>query len=499
METEATATEFQALLEARGVTRRSFMKLCGAIAAAAGLSQLAAPKVAQAVEDSVIGAASGKLCPAIWIEGASCTGCTESFAQVDTPDPATVVLEMLSLNYSETLSAAAGYSMEQAKAQTIEKFKGEYILVYEGAVLEKWGGQALRVANEPGTKHLLEAAQNAKYVVAFGSCAVNGGWMGAEPNSSDALGVSKFLKKNGVVTPVVNIPGCPGNPEHLVAVLVDVLLVGKVPELTADGKPKQIFGQTIHDNCERRGHFENGEFVRQFGSEEEAKGYCLYAMGCRGPQTYANCGVTLWNHGRSWCVQAGSPCIGCCEADPDDPSQNWVQVNTPFYERHRDLRIGSIAFQPTTIAGGITVLAAAALAVHGFGMKKTGRTDGGADFEKIRKWDAEHPDQSIGQYSDAVWAEAKAAQVAKPVEEAAAPIAADIDEKAAIGAAAAVGTVAAVAKGASDDAPGWKTGTTEDGVETFAEGYKQLWNDTFNAGSQHVANSVTADLTDPDA
>ncbi|MBE6464128.1 MAG: twin-arginine translocation signal domain-containing protein [Eggerthellaceae bacterium] len=499
METEATATEFQALLEARGVTRRSFMKLCGAIAAAAGLSQLAAPKVAQAVEDSVIGAASGKLCPAIWIEGASCTGCTESFAQVDTPDPATVVLEMLSLNYSETLSAAAGYSMEQAKAQTIEKFKGEYILVYEGAVLEKWGGQALRVANEPGTKHLLEAAQNAKYVVAFGSCAVNGGWMGAEPNSSDALGVSKFLKKNGVVTPVVNIPGCPGNPEHLVAVLVDVLLVGKVPELTADGKPKQIFGQTIHDNCERRGHFENGEFVRQFGSEEEAKGYCLYAMGCRGPQTYANCGVTLWNHGRSWCVQAGSPCIGCCEADPDDPSQNWVQVNTPFYERHRDLRIGSIAFQPTTIAGGITVLAAAALAVHGFGMKKTGRTDGGADFEKIRKWDAEHPDQSIGQYSDAVWAEAKAAQVAKPVEEAAAPIAAAIDEKAAVGAAAAVGTVAAIAKGASDDAPGWKTGTTEDGVETFAEGYKQLWNDTFNAGSQHVANSVTADLTDPDA
>lgn len=444
METEATATEFQSLLEARGVTRRSFMKLCGAIAAAAGLSQLAAPKVAQAVEDSVIGAASGKLCPAIWIEGASCTGCTESFAQVDTPDPATVVLEMLSLNYSETLSAAAGYSMEEAKAQTIEKFKGEYILVYEGAVLEKWGGQALRVANEPGTKHLLEAAENAKYVVAFGSCAVNGGWMGATPNSSDALGVQQFLKKNNVATPVVNIPGCPGNPEHLVAVLVDVLMVGKVPELTDQGKPKQIFGQTIHDNCERRGHFENGEFVHEFGSEEEAKGYCLYALGCRGPQTYSNCGVTLWNHGRSWCVQAGSPCIGCCEADPNDPAQNWVQVNTPFYERHRDLRVGSIAFQPTTLFAGVTVLAAAALVVHGFGMKKFGRTDGGADFEKIRKWDAEHPDQSIGQYRDEVWEEVEAEKAAKAAAEEAAKAAAK-PAAASVAGASAAGAVAGVA------------------------------------------------------
>lgn len=508
METEATATEFQSLLEARGVTRRSFMKLCGAIAAAAGLSQLAAPKVAQAVEDSVIGAASGKLCPAIWIEGASCTGCTESFAQVDTPDPATVVLELLSLNYSETLSAAAGYSMEEAKAQTIEKFKGEYILVYEGAVLEKWGGHALRVANEPGTKHLLEAAANAKYVVAFGSCAVNGGWMGAEPNSSDALGVAKFLKKNNVSTPVVNIPGCPGNPEHLVAILVDVLLVGKVPELTDDGKPKQIFGQTVHDNCERRGHFENGEFVRKFGSPEEAKGYCLYAMGCRGPQTYSNCGVTLWNHGRSWCVQAGSPCIGCCEADPDDPSQNWVQVNTPFYERHRDLRIGSIAFQPTTLAAGVTALAAIALGIHGYGMKKTGRTDGGADFEDMRMWDRQHPDDSIGKYETSVWEQwYKAHHPDKPYNPGSSnaadvqdTVVASVGDESALGIAAA-GAVTAVAADEDDGTLGWRNGTigAGQGVEPFEEGYSELWKDTFNGGSQHSANSTGADLSDADA
>ena len=142
----------------------------------------------------------------------------------------------------------------------------------------------------------------------------------------------------------------------------------------------------------------NGEFVYEFGSEEEALGYCLYPLGCRGPQTMSNCGVTLWNNRRSWCVQAGSPCIGCCEANPMNPKQNWVEVNTPFYKRHRDLRIGDFTFQPGTIALGLTGLVAAALVVHGFGMKISGRMDGGAPFEEIRKWDAAHPEQSIGKY-----------------------------------------------------------------------------------------------------
>ena len=397
MEGEATMSAFANMLEARGVTRRDFMKLCGTVAAAAGLSQLTVPQVAQALETSVIGATKGNLYPVIWIEGASCTGCTESFAQAQTPNAAEVVLDMISLNYSETLSAAAGYSMEEAKEQTIES--GNYVLVYEGAVLEGWGGQALRVADKPGTEHLIEAAKNAKTVVALGSCAVNGGWMGAHPNSSDALGVEQFLKKSGIEVPVVNIPGCPANPEWLVSVLVDVIMLdSKQLKLTSDNKPEGIFGQTIHDNCERRGHFENGEFVYKFGSEEEAKGYCLYPLGCRGPQTKSTCGITMWNNRRSWCVQAGSPCIGCCEANPNDPGDNWVEVNTPFYKRHRDLRIGDWMVQPGTIALTLTGLVAAALVVHGFGMKATGRMDGGADFETIRKWDKDHPENSIGTY-----------------------------------------------------------------------------------------------------
>ncbi|MEG0776069.1 MAG: hydrogenase small subunit [Raoultibacter sp.] len=405
MEKEATVSEFQGMLEARGVSRRSFMKLCGTLAVAAGLSELVAPQIAQALEESVIGAKEGKLYPVIWIEGASCTGCTEAFAQIDQPDPAAVVLEMISLNYSETLSAAAGHSMEQAKKQTIDA--GNYLLVYEGAVLERWNGNALRVAGKPGTDHLVEAAEKAKAVVALGSCAVNGGWMGANPNSAGAVGVQKYLQKAGIKTPVVNIPGCPANPEWLVAVLVDVVMLDRIPALTNENKPIAIFGETIHDNCQRRGHFENGEFVYKFGSKEEALGYCLYPMGCRGPQTKANCGIVRYNHRRSWCIESGAPCIGCVEAAPMDPGHNWVEVNTPFYKRHRDLRIGDFTFQPGTIALAVTGILAGCLIIHGFGMKATGRMDGGADFEKVRAWDAKHPDKSVGQYSEADMKEAE--------------------------------------------------------------------------------------------
>ena len=309
MEDQATLTGAMDVLESRGVTRRGFMKLCAGVAAAAGLSQVAIPRVAEAIEKSVIGATSGDLYPAIWIEGASCTGCTESFAQIETPDVASVVLDIISLNYSETLSAAAGHSVEEAKEQTIAA--GNYILIYEGAVLEGWGGNALRASTVSGEtsitgcEALIEAATNANAVVAVGDRAVNGGWMAASPNPSKALGVQQFLQKEGIATPVVNIPGCPVNPEWVMSVLVDVVLMEdpSLIELNGYNEPAALFNQTIHDNCERRGHFENGEFVYKFGSEEEKlSGYSPYPLGRRGPQTKALCGVTLWNNRRSWCA-----------------------------------------------------------------------------------------------------------------------------------------------------------------------------------------------------
>jgi hydrogenase small subunit len=397
---------FEQLLEQRGVTRRDFLKLCGGVAVALGLSEAMVPQIAQALEESVIGKESGKLTPAIWLELASCTGCTESLAQVDTPDVASVVLDLISLNYAETLSAGAGWSLEEAKKQTVEA--GGYILFIEGALMEGWDGNALRIAGETGLEIVRECASNAFAVVCCGSCAVDGGWQAAYPNPGGAIGIEAFLKKDlaagnfkyvggeGDLPPIINVPSCPSNPEHLVAVLVDALLIDRLPELNERNMPTLIFGQTIHDNCPRRGHFENGEFVYHFGSEEEKKGYCLYPVGCKGPQTKSNCPVVRWNRRASWCVESGAPCAGCAQADPNKQGFNWVDMNTPFLGRFRDIKLGDVNIDPTFIAYGVGAVVVVALVLHGFGMKATGRTKGGAPYERERKWDTNNPERAIG-------------------------------------------------------------------------------------------------------
>lgn len=419
---ETCANGFDELLEARGVKRRDFLKLCAGVAAALGLSQTAVPRIAEALENTVIGAKSGALTPAIWLELASCTGCTESLAQADTPDIATIVLELISLNYAETLSAGAGHSLELAKQQTIDA--GGYLLFIEGALMEGWNGDALRIADERGTDIVEHCAEHAAAIICTGSCAVDGGWQAGYPNPGGAIGIQLYLEKAKAagkiefeIPPIINVPMCPSNPEHLIAVLVDYLLLGTVPALDGHNKPSLMFGQTIHDNCPRRGHFENGEFVYKFGSAEEVKGYCLYTVGCKGPQTKSNCPIVRWNRRSGWCVEAGAPCAGCATADPTRQGYNWVDLNTPFLQHLKNIGIGGISINPTFIAYGVAGVVVVALVIHGFGMKATGRTKGGADFELERKWDKNHPDEAVGSAEAAKQAalivEAHAAEAAK--------------------------------------------------------------------------------------
>jgi hydrogenase small subunit len=382
---------FEGRLADKGVSRRDFLKFCGTLAAMLGLSELAVPQIAAAVE----AASSSKLAPAVWLDGGLCTGCTESTAQGENPDVATIVLDILSMNYMETIMYATGESAEEALKQTVEANKGKFIMVYEGAVMTGWGGNALRVAGKPGLDQIKEVAPNAAAIVAVGSCAVDGGWVKAHPNPAGAMGIGEYLKKEGIATPVINLPTCPVNPVWLVAMVVDVLLLGgigadgKVSQALVDkldefGRPKLIFGSTIHDNCPRRGHFENGEFVYQFGSEEEAKGYCLYPMGCKGPQTFTNCPVVRWNNKASWCVNSGSPCIGC-------GSFNWVDNNAPFLGRMRRVGLGSGAqnggYNPTMLGAAAGGVVAGALVVHGIGMKAAGRIGDGPATEEMKDHD----------------------------------------------------------------------------------------------------------------
>jgi hydrogenase small subunit len=206
--------------------------------------------------------------------------------------------------------AAAGHQAEAARKAAMKAHKGKYILVVEGAIPVKDNGIYCKIGGHKAIDMLKECAADAAAVIAIGSCASWGGMPSTEPNPTGASSVGDVLGK-----PVVTIPGCPPNPYNFLATVVHLLTFGSLPALDQLGRPKFAYGRIIHEHCERRAHFDAGRFAMEFGDEGHRKGYCLYKLGCKGPETYANCStIGFGDAGESnWPVGCGHPCIGCTE------------------------------------------------------------------------------------------------------------------------------------------------------------------------------------------
>jgi [NiFe] hydrogenase small subunit len=306
--------QFYERLEKKGVSRRDFMRYCTFLTATMGLSVSYVPKVAE------VFAAPRQRPPVIWLHFAECTGCSEAMLRTIYPYVDELVLEILSVEYHETIMAAAGQQAEDQLQAALKKHAGKFICVVEGAVATKFNGGYGKIAGRPFLEIAKEVVPQAAATIAIGSCACWGGIQAAKPNPGGYKGVGAALGMK-----VINIPGCPPNPINLIGTVVNYLLLGKLPAVDSMGRPKFAYGQLVHDQCPRRSHFENEEFVEEFGSKEASLGYCLYKMGCRGPETYNNCPVAKFNDGTSWPVEAGHPCIGCSQPD------FWDRM-TPFYE-----------------------------------------------------------------------------------------------------------------------------------------------------------------------
>jgi [NiFe] hydrogenase small subunit len=305
---------FYEKLEGKGVSRRDFMKFCTFLTATMGLSSSFVPKVAE------VFAQPAQRPPVIYLHFAECTGCTEALIRAMYPWIDQLVLEVLDVAYHETIMAAAGHQAEEALHNAVTKYNGKFICVVEGAVATKFNGGYGKIGGKTFLQIAKEVCPKAAGVICIGQCSSFGNIQAAKPNPGGYKGVGEAL---GIKT--VNIAGCPPNPINFVGTVVNYLLLGKLPALDSLGRPLFAYGQTIHDNCPRRGHFENGEFVTEFGSKEAAEGYCLYKVGCRGPETYNNCSIVKFNSGASWPVQAGHPCIGCSQPE------FWDKF-TPFYQ-----------------------------------------------------------------------------------------------------------------------------------------------------------------------
>ncbi len=294
--------------------RRDFLKAATIATAAMGLPASMVDKVAAAIK-------SPARPPVIWLHFMECTGCTESLLRTSHPDVATLILDLISLEYHETLMAAAGHQAEENLKRAVEKYRGKFICVVEGGISTKDGGVYCKIGGRTALEILKHVSADASAVIAVGTCAAFGGIQAAAPNPTGAVGVRDIVKDK----PIINIPGCPPNGYNILATIAYILTFNKFPELDELNRPKFAYGRRIHDHCERRPHFDEGRFVEQFGDEGHKKGYCLYKVGCKGPVTYANCPTQRFCDVGVWPVAAGHGCIGCTEP-------NFWDNMIPFYE-----------------------------------------------------------------------------------------------------------------------------------------------------------------------
>jgi hydrogenase small subunit len=281
--------------------RRDFVKVCSAAAAAVGLPAWAGEKMAEKV-------AKGKKPSVVWLHFQECTGCTESLLRTSHPDVGALVLDLVSLDYHETLHAAAGHQIEASLDAAVER--GGYVLVVEGAIPLKDGGVFCQVAGKTAVDTLKRVADKAAAIVAIGSCASWGGVPSAAPNPTGATGVPMVLTGKTVVT----LPGCPANPYNLLGTVLQFATFGTLPALDGKGRPTFAYGRVIHEDCPRRPHFDSGKFAQVYGDDGHRNGWCLYKLGCKGPQTHANCSLLPFCEvPGAWPIGVGHPCVGCTE------------------------------------------------------------------------------------------------------------------------------------------------------------------------------------------
>lgn len=331
-------------MQTKGYSRRDFLRFCSFAAALTGIKAAGLERVVYAFENK-------PRPPVVWLHFQECTCCSESFIRSSHPIVADIVFDYLSLDYTETLQAAAGFQAEKCLEDTIKNHAGEYILLVEGSVPMKDNGVYCMIAGRSAEDILHEAAKDAAAIIAWGSCASNGCIQAANPNPTNATPIHKIVDK-----PVINVPGCPPIGDVMTGVVTHLLVFGRTPDLDSQGRPREFYARRVHDTCYRRAYYDAGLFVESWDDENARKGYCLYKMGCRGPVTYNACSVTRWNEGTSYPIQSGHGCIGC--------SENGFWDNGPFYRHLAGFPGFGIESTADSIGTAVGVAAAAGVTAH---------------------------------------------------------------------------------------------------------------------------------------
>src|SRR5438874_2210653 len=263
----------------------------------------------------------------LWIsEGMSCDGDSVSVTAAGQPGIEDVLLGAIPglpkvHLHNKVLSPTLGgeeflLPFRQAARGELDK---PFVLVIEGSIPnEKINGDGYwtsfgndEATGEPLTLNwwIDQLAPKAWGVVAIGTCATYGGIHAMAGNPTGCMGLADYLgwewRSPISGLPIVNVPGCPVQPDNFMETLLWLLYqaAGLAPVIPLDEKlrPQWLFGKTVHEGCDRAGYYEQADFAHDYNSPK-----CLVKVGCWGP--VVNCNVTKrgWMDGIGGCPNVGN-------------------------------------------------------------------------------------------------------------------------------------------------------------------------------------------------
>jgi len=213
-----------------------------------------------------------------------------------------------------------------------------FLLVMEGSIPNEhnksegyWASFGTNKNGQPITtcEWIDRLAPKAWAVVAAGTCAAYGGIHAMEGNPTGCMGMADYLGrdwKSWAGIPIVNVPGCPVQPDNFMETLLYLLYqaAGRAPMIPLDAalRPRWLFEQTLHEGCDRGGYYEQGDFAEAYGSQQ-----CIVKLGCWGPVVNCNVGKRGWMNGLGGCPNVGGICIGCTM--PGFPDKFMPFMNQP--------------------------------------------------------------------------------------------------------------------------------------------------------------------------
>jgi hydrogenase small subunit len=267
----------------------------------------------------------------LWLTaGLGCDGDTISITAATQPSLEDILLGAIPgiprvRLHNPVLAYANGDDFLRAWHDAADGKLAPYILVVEGSIPDEgnkaegyWAGFGVdHATGQPLTtcSWIDRLAPRAWAVVAAGTCSAYGGIHAMAGNPTGAMGLADYLGwdwRSQAGIPIVNVPGCPVQPDNFMEVLLHLLYVvaGTAPKtsLSLDDKlrPTWLFGNTAHEGCDRAGYYEQADFAREYGSPK-----CIVKLGCWGPVVQCNVGKRGWVNGVGGCANVGGVCIGC--------------------------------------------------------------------------------------------------------------------------------------------------------------------------------------------